>query len=314
MKRVFFFEGLYYYIDGVILLNKQLTYYLDGEKQFREGEQIFINRSFEEVESHLHAHNFIEIAYVASGSGIHSIGGKEYAVSKGDLFVINYDIPHEFRSLPGPTESRLIVYNCIFKPEFLELSLVNSRDFSDITNLLIFRSFFPEESEDMADIKLLAMVNREVEDIYEKMYREYKAREAGYIEILRAYVIQLLITIFRLYRKSIQRESAIENGQRQIINKVIHHIKSNYANELKLEDLSMMAFWSRNYFCKLFKEHTGMTVLEYTQKVRIEEACRMLKETDRKVIDIANEVGYRDIKFFNHIFKRITGKTPGNYR
>lgn len=293
---------------------ENLSYFAAGENFFRKDESIYINKSYEEVESHLHAHDFLEIAYVAAGCGIHRIGCKEYSVSKGDLFIINYNTPHEFRSLPGLPESRLVIYNCVFTPDFLDYSLVNCKDFSDITYHFLFRSMFPEEDGNRSDIKLLGRDSRDIEEIYEKMHREYQIREQGYIEILRAYTIELLIIIFRLCHKNDPLHEKYETHRRKIIEKVIRYMKDNFASEIKVEDLSTMAFLSPNYFSRLFKDCTSMTVSEYIQKFRMEEACRLLMETDKKVIDISSEVGYRDLKFFNRVFKRLIGKTPGEYR
>ena len=292
----------------------ELDYFDTGEKIFRPGEAIYVNRCIEQAESHLHAHDFIEIAYVASGIGVHRLGDVEYAVSKGDLFIINYQIHHEFRSLPEALEQPLQVYNCIFKPEFIDCSLLNCRDFSRVAHHFLFHSLFPEEYTSGSDIMLLNCNSREIGELYEKMFKEYNLRDTGYLEMLRAYVVELFVTISRLYRSSGAAETGIEKQRRDIIEKAIGYLKSNYSQGVKLEDLSMMSFLSRNYFCRLFKQHTGMTVYEYIQRVRMEEACRLLRETGKKVTDIAADVGYSDIKYFNTVFKRQTGKTPGQYR
>lgn len=295
-------------------MKKKLDYYNDGMKILSREVPVYINKAREQIESHLHAHDYIEIAYVMAGRGIHCIDDKEYSVSKGDLFIINYNIPHEFRSLPGPSEPSLIVYNCIFRPEFIDYKLVNCKDFYDITHHFLFQSIFPKEAAKDNSMSLLHKGSKEIEDIYEKMYREYTLKEEGYIEILRAYTIELLITIFRLYKKSAVIAEGLEVQRRKIIDSVIIHMKSNYTKELKLDELSAMAFLSPNYFSRLFKECTSLTVSEYIQKIRTEEACQLLRKTDKKIIDIAYEVGYKDIKYFNTVFKRINGKTPGEYR
>ena len=75
-----------------------------------------------------------------------------------------------------------------------------------------------------------------------------------------------------------------------------------------------MSFFSRNYFCRLFKDATGMTVVEYIQKIRIQHACRLLKETNDTVLSISHQVGYEDIKFFTKLFKRYTGQNPSAFR
>ena len=295
-------------------MSNHLAYYDTGEKIFRQGELVYISKAYEQPAPHLHAHDFIEIAYVVSGQGIHRIGELEYAVSKGDIFIINYNIPHEFRSHTDPSHPPLYVYNCIFKPEFFDISLVNCKDFSELSRHFLFCSLFPEENDGCTGIKLSDSDSSGIEDIYETMYREYMIKESGYLEVLRSSIIHLLIKIFRLYRKKDQLHRELEANRRHIIDTVIRYMKENYTQELKLEDLSMMAFLSRNYFCRLFKDCTGMTVFEYAQKIRMEEACRLLNGTGRKVLDIAAEVGYKDVKFFNKVFKKIMGKTPGEYK
>lgn len=294
-------------------MQKDLSYYATVETLFRKGELIYINRAVEEETPHLHAHNFIEIAYVASGNGIHIIGEKQYSVSKGNLFIINYDVPHEFRSIPG-ADQRLAIWNCTFDPGFLNNSLAGCNDFSKITNHLLFKSLFPEEVESPEAINLLENENNEIRLIYEKMYTEYTAGIPGYLEMLRSYLIELLITVFRLFGRSGKLHDPVENSRNAIIQKAVHYLKSNYATDIKLDDLSMLSFLSKNYFCKVFKENTGQTVFEYAQKIRMEEACKLLKNTDKKVIDIAMSVGYKDLKFFNSVFKRYTKTTPGEFR
>lgn len=157
---------------------------------------------------------------------------------------------------------------------------------------------------------LLNTDNWAIEELYEKMLREFTLKDDGHIEILRAYLIELLVMIFRTLKKSNFTGDSLDTHRRLLMEKVIKHMKDNHANGLKLEELSMMAFLSPSHFCRLFKEYMGLTVSEYTQKLRIEEACTLLKHSDRKVIDVAADVGYRDLKHFYQIFRKITGKTP----
>lgn len=293
---------------------KQISYYDSGAKIFANGEPIYINKVEEKVEEHLHAHDFIEIAYVISGTGIHSINGKDHVVSRGELFIINHEIPHEFKSFLDLKKSRLRIYNCIFKPEFLDYTLVNCTDFHNVINDFLFRSILFNEDEDLNDFKIIDGENKIIEEIYEKMLREYSLKEQGYIEILRAYLIELIINIFREYSRSNMSEEPTKIKNKNIIDKVIRYMKENYSKKIKTEDLSTIAFFSPSYFSKLFKESTLMTISEYIQNLRIKEACRLLTSTDYKVIEVALDVGYKDIKFFNQIFKKITGKTPSEYR
>jgi AraC family transcriptional regulator, L-rhamnose operon transcriptional activator RhaR len=292
-----------------------LFYYDNGELYFKTETPIFINMYEEPSETHLHAHNFIEIAYVYSGEGVHKIGDREYKVKKGDLFLINFDTPHEFRSLPETFHvNPLTVYNCVFKPEFINSSFHESKNFYDIADYLMFRSFFPNEAGTLIDIKLVLKNTSDIEECYKKMYYEYQEKEVGYIELLKSYVTELLIIIFRAFRKSGHISDDTQNSNSKIIEKIIKHLKTNYNYSLNLQDLSMVVFLSPNYISKLFKDFTGHTIRDFIQKTRIEEACRLLKQTDRKILDISHEVGYKDLTHFLEVFKKMTGKSPGVYR
>lgn len=285
-----------------------------GEDFFRNGEAVYVNKATERHHYEMHSHDFMEIAYVASGTGTHKIGEMEYSVSKGDLFIINYDIPHGFRCVSSGPEAELTVYNCIFKPEFIDYQLINSKDFRDIAHHYLFRSLFPLESGTQNDFVLIGRDSPELEQLYVKMYNEYNRQDTGYIEMLRANVIELFVLITRLYKKAKDSRDCQGSRRNLIIENAIKYMMENYRKDIRLDDLSMLSFFSRNYFCKLFRDSTGMTVSEYIQKLRIQEACNLLRTTGSSIQEISGIVGYSDIKFFNSIFKRNTGITPTAYR
>jgi len=101
---------------------------------------------------------------------------------------------------------------------------------------------------------------------------------------------------------------------KNLVDKALDYLKQNYNSDIKLDDLAIKSFVSKNYFSKLFKEVAGINFSDYIQKLRVDEACSLLKNTDFKISDIANQVGIKDMKSFYEVFKKITGETPGDYR
>ncbi len=286
---------------------------LKGNTLFRKGELVYVNKSDELTQycNIMHKHDFIEIAYVIEGSGIHIVGEKEYKTSKGDLFIINYDVPHGFfpesRNKPSP-----IVYNCVFMPEFLDSSLFASYNFQDITSSFLFKSLFPEDFRPSPDLKLKGAEFSEIGELFSKMYSEYKLMQKGYCDIIRAYLIELIIKVFRLWE--VQNEKGSTSKNAELIGKAIEYMKQNLDSDIKLDSLALKSFMSKTYFSRLFKETTGMNFSDYIQQLRIDKACNLLKSTDMKIVDIAAESGFNDLKFFYKVFKKITGKTPGDFR
>lgn len=71
---------------------------------------------------------------------------------------------------------------------------------------------------------------------------------------------------------------------------------------------------TRSYLSRLFKEKTGSTYIEFLSSLRLEEAKRMLRETEMSIQDILQSVGYHDAASFHRKFKQMTGMTPAAYR
>lgn len=286
---------------------------LKGDMLFRKNELVYVNRSDELKEycGVIHKHDFIEIGYVIEGSGFHIVGDQEHAISKGDLFIINYDVPHGFFPPRGSTQSP-VVYDLVFMPEFLDASLFSSLHFQDITSSFLFKSLFPDDQKPSPDLRLRGAEFHEIGELFSKMYREYREMKKGYCDILRAYLIELVVKIFRLMEVSEPKGNQLKN--RELVDKAIEYLRQNFNSEVRLENLAMQSFISKNYFSRLFREVTGISFSDYIQRLRVDEACSLLRTTDMKVVDIAAQAGFKDLKFFYEVFKKLTGKTPGDYR
>lgn len=101
-----------------------------------------------------------------------------------------------------------------------------------------------------------------------------------------------------------------ENNLREILLYVDQH----YAETLTLEFLSSQFHISLSHLCRQFKKAAGMTFTEYLFARRMDKAMRLLKETSLSVAEICEQTGYTDYFYFNKIFKKYTGCTPGRYR
>ncbi len=97
----------------------------------------------------------------------------------------------------------------------------------------------------------------------------------------------------------------------ELVNDIKSYIDNNYTDtELGLYKISSHFNLSEGYFSYLFKEQTGVNFTEYLEKVRLEEACNLLKNTDEKIDKISLMVGYNSDQSFRRAFKKIYGVSP----
>ncbi|WP_171641517.1 response regulator transcription factor [Paenibacillus phytorum] len=92
------------------------------------------------------------------------------------------------------------------------------------------------------------------------------------------------------------------------------YIHERMAKDLGIDELASTLGISNSYFSLLFKQHFGVTFVEYLTKLRMETAKSMLEEKERRVAQISESVGYLDGRYFMKIFHRYTGMTPSEYR
>ena len=96
---------------------------------------------------------------------------------------------------------------------------------------------------------------------------------------------------------------------------ILTYIGSNYQNpDLRLHDVSMHIGLSEDATSDVLKKYSQKTFRQYLNHIRMEEAKRLLKETNLQIAEIAFKVGYNNIQHFNRVFKEYTDSSPKNFR
>ncbi|MGO4694471.1 helix-turn-helix domain-containing protein [Paenibacillus sp. 2TAB26] len=113
----------------------------------------------------------------------------------------------------------------------------------------------------------------------------------------------------------VDRVSEVRRGHYSpAIQDSLHEIANHLYGDITLERLAESANLSPNYLSSLFKKEVGLTISEYVQRERIEEAKRLLTLTDYPITDIAAWLNFNDQSYFNKVFKKWNGMSPKAYR
>ncbi len=133
---------------------------------------------------------------------------------------------------------------------------------------------------------------------------------SGYRAIVR------LLEIFAEHLGLIANEIALQqgNGDSLMIRRAKHYVASHQSDPITLGQIARALNISTFHFCRIFKQTTGLTFVEYLSRVRIERAKVLLHKNDLRVSEIAYEVGFQSITHFNRIFRKLVGHSPTEYR
>ena len=110
-----------------------------------------------------------------------------------------------------------------------------------------------------------------------------------------------------------QVESRREEEEGRLVQEMIRQVHDRYREPLSLDELAGEAGANAYTVSRMFKQATGVNYIDYLTKVRLEKAKELLAGTDMKINAIAERVGYQ-ATYFNRIFKKVEGITPGAYR
>lgn len=248
-----------------------------------------------------HFHPHYEVYILLSGERHYFIRDQVYRVHQGDLVFIQKNELH--RTLPAelPEHERIVIY---FSDLFAE------RYFADQSEwiLSLFQSKPP----------VLHLSTREQSPIHllvQQLLRELTVQAHGYELCMQCIVIELLITCARLDRQQpLLPAVTIGSEAHQHMSEVARYIKCHYQQELSLPLLAEQFHLSPSYLSRIFKKTTGFSITEYLNTIRIQEAQRLLRESDLKIIDIANIVGFGNFSHFGKMFKHFSQVSPREYR
>ena len=109
-------------------------------------------------------------------------------------------------------------------------------------------------------------------------------------------------------------EELADRRMGQIRENIERYIREHYNTEISMQSVAKAMNYSDAYFCKLFKQCFKVNFSAWLNEYRIDRAREMLQNTRLSVREVSTACGYSDANYFARVFKRITGKTPSEYR
>lgn len=248
-----------------------------------------------------HFHPELELVYIKVGSGKRHIGNHISYFKNGDLIFMGPNLPHYgFTDRFSETNSEIVVQ---MKEDFLGTKILEVPETEHIKRLfdrskqgLIFygntKEYVGERLEDMMHMtpfeKLIAYIK--ILDIL--------ARSEEYT-ILNAKTVGLVV-----------------NTQDSVrIDKVYKYVRNHFTDaEMPLSNVASLINMTVPSFCRYFKRHTNKTFTQFVNEFRIVHSTKLLSETDDPISTICYDSGFNNFSHFNRHFKKVTGKSPTQYR
>ncbi|MGI6538520.1 MAG: AraC family transcriptional regulator [Caldicoprobacterales bacterium] len=261
----------------------------------------------------MHRHEYMQINYVYQGKAEHVINNQKFDIIKGDIFVIPPFIPHQIGA-PGNLSAQIVEFE--FMPEFINPNFDDIKNAESYLDFAYIEPFLVSENLVKPRLNLIGGLQIEVEKILNEAIREYEQKKPGYVLLIKSLLLHLLVLVGREFKTNLEisETHSIYDRHREAIQMAVEYIDTHYQEDLMVEDVARISSLSPSYFARLFKSITLKTFTEYLSGVRISKALVLLRETDKKVIDICYECGFNNVNHFNRVFKQRVGISPLTYR
>jgi AraC family transcriptional regulator, melibiose operon regulatory protein len=252
-----------------------------------------------------HLHNSTEIMYLISGGCTVDVrqrngDAESFRLKRGELIILDANVPHRLIVEDG-SPCRMLNVEFGF--------MVNKGMAPPIRRLAE-----EEEVAGMLRDKFTSLVLPDPEEVYhvlKSLVLELDQRGAEGSSMTHLLFCEMLLRISRL--RSEMLRSSLQPTE-FYIRRCIEFLHQNYDRSIQVKDIASAVSLHPGYLHRIFKTHTGRTITEYLNMLRMEKSRMLLGQSDIPIAEIADYVGISSRQYFHLLFKKYTGMTPVEYR
>lgn len=254
------------------------------------------------AEGVLHFHNYLEIGLNYWGSGNLLVEENVIPYKGGITTIIPQNIPH----------STVSDVDGICKWEYLFIDIENF-----IRQEMQFKRLLPEEVIKRIDKQSYVIhwnENKTLTTLIRNILDEYRDKRPYYKEAVNGYLRALVIELLRISEEMNSSMTMDEKRNNNYVEQSIQYIAKHYAEEIKMYDIASACGLSESHFRRIFEESMSMKPLDYVNMIRIDKACELIQNENYDMDEVSVRVGYETHSTFFRNFKKLTGKTPYQWK
>lgn len=232
-------------------------------------------------------HPLYQIFHTVRGEGRFRVNDREYIAGPGSFVLLDCSIRHRYES-----------NNCIWEHEWVNFNGAACSIYFEMITRDGFRILSPGDSQSLAKLMNEIRSGFNAQDMAGVLHTS--TRIISFLDAYYQFVVE-------------EKRERIDDRHGDIMRSV-RYIDSHYMEKITLDSLAQVAYLSKYYFIRAFKEYVGMKPHEYLDTVRISHAQRLLSNTSLSVEEIGLRTGFQSSKSFITKFKSTIGVTPGKFR
>ncbi|MGO4107055.1 helix-turn-helix domain-containing protein [Paenibacillus sp. YAF4_2] len=253
----------------------------------------------------LHWHDELELLMVTEGTAVFRVDMNDYELQAGEAIFVN----------SGELHSGNVVGDqpCSFSAVVFHSSLFNSGSID-----YLFDRYISPVLERRYDVP--AHLQQEPGDMQEllnmldQLFEVNRMSLAAPELMIKGLLYGIISKLINLGGTAARAKPEQEGYRIERLKTVIEYIEQHYADPIPLQKLAELARMSESYFCRFFKRITTKSPIEYMNNYRVQLAANRLRQSDAKIMEVALDVGFNSLSYFNTVFRQRYGCTPRQFR
>jgi AraC-like DNA-binding protein len=252
-----------------------------------------------------HRHEFLELAVVLSGEGVHVTGRFQHRIQTGDVLVLSRHRPHGYERTQG-----LNLLNILIGEDALPRLTRDLRQLPGFHPLFVLESLRWNQLNYASRLRLNAGELAQISEWANRLEEETLRPHQGGHVLAEAYLTLIMGLLVRCYGRPSQLAARPEAG----MGRLLSWIEAHLSEPLSVPQLARQAGMSLRSFHRHFHAATGQTPRDYLISQRVARAKELLAARSTVRIDeIAAQSGFEDGNYFSRVFRTRTGRTPREY-
>lgn len=254
----------------------------------------------------LHWHEEAEFFYILEGAALVQIGTNYYPTRAGEAVFIHGGDIHAVYPLGDEGCSFFAV---VFNMKLLRSGINDTVQNDYILPLIESSKSLPLQYSYHENGERAILAN------LDSIMQTLEQKNLGHELAVKAHLYLILANI-AAHNRWINRHipSLAVSNRIDSLKTVLNYIGTYYMNRITIKDMASLIFMSEGHFCRFFKAMVRQTPIEYINSFRINKAADLIQHSNRKILDIAMEVGFDNLSYFIKKFREQMNSTPAQYR
>ena len=275
---------------------------ISGEKLLEKGKLIAIRPHTRFIAFPEHTHDYVEMVYMCRGETRHTVNGNAITLHEGELLMLGQNAHQSIEA----AEERDIAVNFIVRPAFFSGTLPFLGEEETPLRRFVVSCLTGENEAGylLFHVAALLPVQNLIENLLYTLLED-TPNKRGILQM----TMGLLFAQLMNHTEALQFETQEQNA----VISVLRYLEENYRDG-SLTEIAGRLHYELPSLSRLIRQKTGRNYTELLQEKRLSQAAWLLRNTDKRVDEIANAVGYENLSYFHRLFAARYGLSPKKYR